>query len=189
MNKLDIHNYEKKFERAINAVHESKLTDRNKKLLLRFKDDCLLENITKARLQRVLYILKQMGELLDKDFDKGNKDDIKEVLVKIQSLNYSYWTVHTYKAILKRFYKWLNDGEYPEQVKWIKNNIDKKDIKLPGNGELLNEEEILKLITVAEHPRDKALISILYESGCRIGEILTMFIYTPLTNIKFSPFP
>ncbi|MGA2789578.1 MAG: site-specific integrase [Candidatus Bathyarchaeia archaeon] len=34
----------------------------------------------------------------------------------------------------------------------------------------------------AENPRDKALISVLYESGCRIGEILSLKIRNKFDN-------
>jgi integrase len=40
--------------------------------------------------------------------------------------------------------------------------------------ELLTEGEIKKLIDVADNPRDKAFISTLYETGCRIGEFLSL---------------
>ena len=83
---------------------------------------------------------------------------------------------NTYRAILKKFYKWLNNGEYPIQVKWMKNNINKRSLKLPGEGELLTERDIKRLIEVADHPRDKALLAVLYESGCRVGEVLNLYI-------------
>ena len=44
-------------------------------------------------------------------------------------------------------------------------------MKLVMASDILNEEEVEKLIKSAEHPRDKAFISMLYELGARIGEI------------------
>jgi len=41
--------------------------------------------------------------------------------------------------------------------------------KLPE--ELLTEEEIKRMIEVANHPRDKAIIAVLYDTGTRIGEM------------------
>ena len=89
---------------------------------------------------------------------------------KIDSFNYTDWTKWTYKSTLRRFYKWLsNSEEYPEEVKWIKLKIKNGNHKLPE--ELLNEEDIKAMIEKADSLRDKALISVLYESGGRIGEI------------------
>jgi len=38
------------------------------------------------------------------------------------------------------------------------------------------EKEITQLLGIAWHPRDKAFLAVLYESGCRIGEILSLSI-------------
>lgn len=42
--------------------------------------------------------------------------------------------------------------------------------------EILTQEEIMKLIKGAKYTRDKALISMLYESGCRVGELGNLLI-------------
>jgi integrase/recombinase XerD len=39
---------------------------------------------------------------------------------------------------------------------------------------MLTEEEIQRLLDYANHPRDRALIAVLWETGCRAGEILTL---------------
>jgi integrase len=74
--------------------------------------------------------------------------------------------------MLKIFYRWLRGSDiYPEEVKWIKPaNVGR--VKLPE--ELLTEEEVMRMVSAADHVRDKAFILVLYESGCRIGELLTM---------------
>jgi integrase len=72
-----------------------------------------------------------------------------------------------------------NNEEYPVSVKWIKNKEPKNDL-LPE--ELLSESEVVKLVQSAKYVRDKALIYLLYESGARIGEILSLRI----KNITFG---
>jgi len=69
------------------------------------------------------------------------------------------------------FYRWLRKCEHPEEVSWIRIKV-KSAPKLPE--ELLTVEEINKLVNAAEHVRDKAFILTLYESGCRIGELLAL---------------
>jgi integrase len=61
--------------------------------------------------------------------------------------------------------------EYPEEVKWIKISKPNKR-KLPN--EILTLAEIKKIAEKADHPRDKAFVLVLYESGCRIGELLSL---------------
>ena len=47
--------------------------------------------------------------------------------------------------------------------------------------DLLTEEEIFKMIEVADNDRDKAIIAVLHESGCREGELVS----SQLKHIKF----
>lgn len=85
---------------------------------------------------------------------------------------------------MKRFYKWLkgNDEFYPPEVRWIKCRVKNDRIKLPE--ELLTEEEIKALANATNKPRDKALIQCLYETGCRIGEMLTI----QIKNVVFDDY-
>jgi integrase len=121
-------------------------------------------------------------DYFEKDFDKVTKEDLKDAVLKIDSRDdCSVWTKHGYKSILKKFYKWLVFGddykdktEYPPIISWLRVNIKKKDQPRVQASDILTEKEIDELIEAAEHPRDKAFISMLYELGARIGEIGTL---------------
>src|SRR3989344_1712454 len=52
--------------------------------------------------------------------------------------------------------------------------MKKKQNKTKLPEELVTEEEVKKMISVADKPRDRALLAALYESGCRIYELLTI---------------
>jgi len=81
------------------------------------------------------------------------------------------WTYQTYCVTVKKFYKWLRGTEeYPPEVKWIKYSVKNKTTVTADK--LLSEQEILKLAEKAGNHRDRAFVLVLYESGCRIGEIL-----------------
>jgi integrase len=47
-------------------------------------------------------------------------------------------------------------------------------MRLPAEGHLLTEQEIKRIIDAADHPRDKAFVAVLSESGCRISEVCTL---------------
>jgi integrase len=64
-----------------------------------------------------------------------------------------------------------NKPDYPEIISWLRTGVKKKDQPRVQASDILTEQEIEKLIEVAEHPRDKAFISLLYELGARISEI------------------
>ena len=184
--KVDIYNYPKRLDSAVKYVKNSSLSKRNKQIILKFRDNCSLLGIGLPRTVRYIGVLKYLAELLKKDFDKANREDIMRVVGIInEHPKYSAWTKVTYKKILKRFYKWLRDtDESPPEVKWIKADLKRCEKKLPGDGDLLTEQDVKKIIDTANKPRDKAFVSLLYESGCRIGEIASI----QIKDVKFDDY-
>lgn len=176
----DIHDYNAKYERILIHLNKSKISEKNKKLILDFDKVCALEGLSKPRRIKIISSLMNFAWLyLNMDFDKANKDALKEAILKIDAKDdYSPWTKQGYKSIVKKFYKWYAFGdnykqrlEYPEIVSWLRVNLSAKDKPRVQASEILTEREIDMLIESAEHPRDKAFISMIYELGARIGEI------------------
>lgn len=111
--------------------------------------------------------------LKGKDFEKVTKDEIVQIVSRMESRkDWSEYTKAGFKTELKRFYRWLkgNDKTHPEEVEWIKSKKI-RDVKFPE--ELLNEDDVKKMIDSTNNPRDRAFISSLWESACRPGEMLT----------------
>jgi integrase/recombinase XerD len=173
MSKYDPHNYKRREELALISLKKSDIPKKNKQFVIDFRKDCIANGLTSARISKYLYRLKKVSELLNhKQFDKVTKEDIKEAVVKIEQSDYAELTKVDTKVIIKRFYAWIRNceyREYPPEVRWIRGH-HKMHNKVPD--ELLTEEEVRKLINVASSLRDKALVAILYESGCRIAELL-----------------
>jgi integrase/recombinase XerD len=176
----DIHNYNKRYEQAKARVLNSNISNKNKNLIMDFDRTCFIEGLGKPRrIKLISSLLILARNYLKKDFDKATKKELKDLILKIESNeNYSPWTKHSYRAILKKFYKWLEFGDeykdrpdYPEIISWLRVNLKKKDQPKVKASDILTEKEIKKLIDAAEHPRDKAFISMLYELGARISEI------------------
>lgn len=190
----DIYDYENRYERAKSQLERSKISENNKKLILEFDKTCSIEKLTKARKIKIMQSLIMFaGVYLKKDFDKATKNDLKNAILQIENKdNLSPWTKESYKAIIKKFYKWHAFGddykarmEYPEIVSWLRVGIQRKDKPQVQASDILTEREIEKLIQSAEHPRDKAFISMLYELGARIGEIGNLKI-KDITQDKYS---
>ena len=177
-----MHGIKRKLELALRNVRESsKISARNKGLILRFLDYCKAEGLSDMRVEHYARILKKIGEIFPKSFDEASKEDIVELVRKIEGRKLSEWTRHDYRTTLKKFYKWLKGGDdYPKEVKWLKVKTPKNNNIIPN--ELLTEQDIKKLIRVADNPRDKAFVSVLFESGCRIGELLNL----RLKNVQFE---
>ena len=121
---------------------------------------------------RTVRILIHFDDFLRKPFKELKKSDIECFFDKYKYHSESYKS--SIKRVIKPFFRWLygntvKDG-YPEIVDWIycgkKNNN-----KLP---EILTMQEIQQMIEVCDNMRDRALVSVLYESGCRASEILDL---------------
>jgi integrase len=154
-------------------IKKLKISKEAKADILSFQRDCLANGIGPARILRYLDDLPKIAERLEKDFKKARSDDIKDILIKFDKLDISDSSKLEIRKTLKKFYKWLNGGqEYPESVKWLKTGLVKNGHKLPE--ELITQDEVKKIIEAARSPRDRALISLMWETGCRAGEILTL---------------
>ena len=160
-----------------NSRYEDKLKDfskENRELVLEFINDCYAEGLGKKRIDEYFGHLRNIIKILGINLAKATREDIKRLTREIEQSEYMDWTKHDYKVTIKKFWKWLRQSEdmYPEEVRWIKTTMKYANNKLPED--LLTQEDIRKLIENAINLRDKALISVIYESGCRIGEILSM---------------
>ena len=150
------------------------LSEKNIELIRDFEKQLFAESISTGRVEKYVRTLRTIAESFDKDFDQVTKKDVEDYVYRIERSDYSPWTKHDYKVVLKRFYKWLRKtgDEYPEEVKWVKTTMKAKDEILPED--LLTEDEIMKMINACDSPRDRAFIITLYESGARIGELGTL---------------
>jgi len=170
----EVYNYSRTLERELEKLRSNSLGKENSETILRFYKQLVAEGIGIARRIKFLDTLRRIASLLNKPFSEVTKDDIIDLVAKIEQRSYSEWTKHDYRMILKRFYKWLRgcEDEYPPEVRWIKlrsnipNKLEKKD--------LLTIDEIKAIANCARHPRDKAFIWVYFESMRRLGEILTL---------------
>lgn len=169
----DIHNYRKRLERTLENIKKSDISDVNKKHLLSFHDSCFSEGLSICKTERYLYDLLRLAKVIRKDLNKATREDLLKIVADIEKGSWSCHTKHTFKVTLKKFYRWIEGiderGVYPKKVRWIKTGVKTSNQMLPGD--LLTVEDIENMISSAQKPRDRALVSVLYESGCRIGEI------------------
>jgi len=181
----DIYQYDRKIKSEINLLEKSKISERNKDLILKFRDHGYSIGLSKARILKWLNKMRLISIRLNRDFDKATKEDIKKLVAEINQGNISNWTKADYRILIKRFYKWLkgNEEEYPDEVKWIKTTT-KNGKRLPD--EILNESDISLMIENAKNIRDKALISVLFDSGMRIGELANLRIKHVVFKEEFA---
>src|SRR5947207_2212672 len=103
---LDIHHFDHQFDAALRHLRQSPTSDRNKQLIERFCDACLLRQVCgKVRLIRAIGALGLLARDVGKDFDQATREDLERVLTGLlrREPAYSNETIATYKRILRRF--------------------------------------------------------------------------------------
>ncbi len=185
---IDIHDRKGKLNSARRILRESTISKRNNRLIRDFVEYKIrADNIGVLRQVKYLRLLKVLAEKLDKDFDKATKRDIEKLQSKICSMDVKYGkrkgklstsSKYDYMIILKTFFRWLKKKKEPEEVEWI-NPLRPKTKKLHPD-KILTWEDVILLSKASMNPRDKALVQVLWDTGGRIEEILTL----QLTDIE-----
>jgi site-specific recombinase XerD len=158
-----------------------KLTPHNRALLEEYYIDKLNEGITKPRILSLLEQTSRILEWLEKDWDKVTIEDLKIIVSKIRSNPHTEKTKSDYLCKIKQFDKWANKNkDYTDKTKWIKTTIRLKHYKLPND--LITPKEAQQLIDATITARDRAIISLLWETGARVGEIANL----KLQDIQFN---
>ncbi len=183
MKKRYLYNYEAQYNSYKKRLSESKISGRNKEIIASYDRDSILKGgIELPTLLKYYDVLMTVAEnYTKKDFDKLTKEDFEKIIEQINkrediliATKQKYWT------ILKKFGSWLAYGDkifnghkkdYPEIVSWLSTSIKSKNIPKIKAGDILTEDEIDKLIDSTESTRDKAFLSVLYETGSRISEL------------------
>ncbi len=131
--------------------------------------ECFKRGLTERRREKYTRILKKVLAFLEnRPLSDLNQEDIDTYFYYIKNSDLADPTKEDYWKMFRIFVRWLKpELDFSGYVLKLKKNR-----KLPE--EILTEEEIKQIIEAAYSIRDKALISLLYHSGCRIGELLNI---------------
>ncbi|MBI4896090.1 MAG: tyrosine-type recombinase/integrase [Candidatus Aenigmarchaeota archaeon] len=140
------------------VIYEFLEIDRNKKGLTE-----------ERRLKYITGLRKLLSFLSDKSIFSLDQNDVDILFCQIKG--YQKWSPMTKRDhwfMIKGFLKYVNSGLTFDGYKLSR----KKKQHLPED--ILSEEEFQKVKESAQTFREKALISLLCESGCRAGEIVNL---------------
>lgn len=161
-------NYKKQIAKILS---DSRICNANRMTLTKYDTHGKFQQLTFGTRSQRLGTLRQLALSVRKDFKNMNKEDIENYFSSLGELQPKTWS--TKGAFVKSFFKWLFDlDEYPPNVKWINTSVKSKNRKLPSD--LLTKAEIKALADATDNLSDRALITVLYESACRIGEMLNL---------------
>lgn len=158
-----------------------KVSAADRKIILEFIDECKAEGLSKPRIVNYMRILRLSKKFLPQEFTKATKQDMKQAIAKLETSDLKEWTKQSYKITFKKFFRWLYNEklgaklkrkEYPEIVEWINTTMKNGMSRLPED--ILTESDIKVLLESCQNIRDKAIVALLWDSGCRVGEILNL---------------
>lgn len=152
----------------------AELSQRNRKALQEYVDWMHARGSNSRTVLKRIYSLKKFLDSVNSaDVIKLSKKDIEHAVAKVNSMDLSEETKRDVRATIKQFYKHMvgDDSYYPPQAAWIKTSINRSKKTLP---EILNEEEVKRMIEASQTARDKCIIALLFDSGIRIGELLNL---------------
>lgn len=165
------------YDRLIERIDANdSILSENKKAIHIYVDKAEARKLNIKTVIKHLYGLEKFLEAMDKKIilKDATKEDVERAVARLNHLKLSDEVSRSINVTIKSFYKQcFGDGEfYPQPVRWIKTSINKSHKLLPED--ILTEDEIEKMLETANNPRDKAIISLLFDSGIRIGELLSL---------------
>ncbi len=131
-------------------------------------------NISKLRADSLLRILVWWREKhLPVPYTSARIGDIYAAKSSMDEAGYTPSSRVQYLHVLKMYLLWLIEGGHSEIPKA---KIDALKLPETPHGtveaeEVLTDDEVMQLIKACRSSRDRALVAVLYESGCRIGEL------------------
>lgn len=178
---MDFRQSEQRLKTLEKRIKCAEYSQENRDIILEYEADLFISGIKLITVLNNMSAMHGIAKVIDFDLKTATKTDIVRYVGQLEHSNYSQGTKTRNKQAIKRFYKWLNGGTYPECVDWIKIKNHNSKV-LPE--ELLTSEEIKNMIDSARHPRDKAIVATLYDSGARIAEIGT----AKIKHIQFDQY-
>jgi len=177
--KIDVHHYERQKEVQKDLFEKENILDENKDLIRKFINYCEIDpKVNGARTIKYLYTLRYIARLVNKGFKEMDREDINELLAKIQNLktlkgnSYSPSSLREFRKAISKFWRWMYFDEYrgqaPHQIAGMSLG-DKDNDKEP---EIYTKEEIESIINGMTTLRNKAFFSCLYDLQCRVSELL-----------------
>ncbi|MBP2134521.1 site-specific recombinase XerD/ribosomal protein L40E [Methanomicrobium sp. W14] len=162
-----------------NALTEDRIIQDDIDLIYEFITELQAsQNIGLLRTNKIIYTLVNWRRFICPYRDANISDvykaisDLKQAKTQ-KGLPYKTNTIHDYIIFLKRFSLWLIENNYSSlpKEKIMRIRPPRIDSQTKQPDQLLSKEEIEALLKACLTSRDRALIALLYESGCRIGEI------------------
>lgn len=183
----DIHSMDNAFTNAMERFNRANIEPADREKLDAFFRSLRREGLAKSTLAwyvnyitRMYQALKKLG--YDKSLEEFDHEDFERLLFYFEDVKkLSPGSLWNYKKLVKKLMGWMHNDEPP---KWVRNlKLIKEDSPVQPS-DLLTQTEFDRLMGACTHPRDKAIIAVLADSGMRVGALASCRI----KNIEFNQY-
>ncbi len=180
----DIHCYDSGFINAMARLEGAATSQKNKELINGFVMDCRRDELAKSTTTNYLNLLTRMTERLKetgytKNLGELDQSDFDKLLLHLEVRGISTGEIRNYKKVLKKFFRWKTGDDLP---KWVDRLKLKSVDSTVQPSDLLTQSDIDKMLAACRHPRNKAFIAVLLDSGMRVGALAS----TRIKNVEFN---
>lgn len=190
-NRLNTYGYDPKkaYQNSIHRLEKANISETNKTLILDFHEHLFAKGVGYVRIIKLTWQAINICLWLNKDLLKLTRKDLIKLVSQINRDNsYAESTKSDYKRLLKQLFHWYKeeDQRLNSQDERVRNDAKafyrylEKEIKKAYRIEridpnlILTWEQVHKVITNSNSIRNKAIISFLWETGVRSGELLNI---------------
>ena len=167
---LDVQNYGRKLQNQLDLLEDAEIASEDREAIQRFvrhedsrggvSDGTIVSNLNRLRLSA------ERGSI---SLVEADKEDIDELIFTLKrEYGLKDGTLREYRKALRKFYKWRN-ASWADEIE-----IGPSPTRQVDPERLLTREEIDELLEMAEHPRDKAVLALLADTGMRIGAVASL---------------
>lgn len=167
---MDIYKTELVYERWKEDIKNWKTGEQNKHKAIEFLKTMEIQGISNVQLVKYIFALKQFVKGFSKEFEACGEQDILDYLYVLKDNKVKTKKIRFY--CLKKFFDFIGKEQlFLKLNSKIKFTTEKR--VLP---DILTRKDVEKMIDAAKGLRNKTFIAMLYESGCRISELLTLIV-------------
>ncbi len=161
-------------QKVDNILQDSRLLPDQLKSMKLYKNDAVHNrNLSYRTVWNKLWNVQRLALVIKKPFELMDESDLQEYFYEEHEIDgklINYVELETsstneYKRNLKVFFQFL---KHNEPINWFQFPRVKKT---KTSDEMLEMEEIEAMIDKCRNVRNKAIIAVFYDSGCRVGEM------------------
>ncbi len=183
----DVHSFDTGFLKAMARLESAPTSQINKDKIRGFVIYCRTEKLAKSTITNYLNLLTRMTERLEEIGFHKNLDELEQVdfdnlqlyLEDVKKI--CSGEIRNYKKVTKKFFSWLGNGEPPKWVSKLRLEVIESPVQ---PSDLLTQSDIDKLLAACSHPRNKAFIAVMLDSGMRVGALAS----TRIKNVELNQY-